>query len=473
MSIFSAVINGIEHVADDFEKLMGKALQEIESLGFGVFGGMEGFVRFLIEMEQDPVHVISKMVGHIERCGGSVIPTMEEIAHGIASQGLTGFATTKLNYVVEPMCTNLRQLNKTGPQVVNIHQTTLNVMKSRLNTLTVAQDNGAGWNGPSALEMTTQFDSLSRSLSGLNLDIGFDGAQQTLNTVCLIALGGIAALAIALAILDVLLLVVEAVVTAVTAGGALVIEGPVDIGLGAAEIGLILDLVAADLAVWIVGTLAIYAYNHLIHTSTSTPTASKPQVLQLNLPKGPEITPEQQGAVEDMVRELAAKLGVSAEALQKWLQLIAQALGPGVSAAELKSIIRCLASKGYLDASLKSGWNIVADHLTPRDLQGAWGDHNGYDTGADHWGEVNRDGLKGLRNYISDLDAKISDYSTSPTRRAFYQVLRNAAQKTLDYVTNLINKGKYQGPSSKDWPDPKGRVPFMDDVLKGSGCVPA
>lgn len=472
MGVFSAVINGIEHVADDFGKIMDKALNEVESLGFGVFGGMEGFVRFLIEMEQDPVHVISRMVGHIEQCGGSIIPTMEEIAHGIASQGLTGFATSKLNYIVEPMCANLRQLNKSGPQVANVHQTTLSVMKTRLSALTVAQAGGASWNGPSALEMTSQFDSLSLSLSGLNLEIGFDGAQQTLNTVCLIALGGIAALAIALAIVDVLVLVVEAVVAAVTAGGALVIEGPVDIGLGAAEIGLILELVAADLAVWVVGTLAIYAYQHLVHTSSGTSTASKPQVLQLNLPKGPEITPEQQAAVEDMVRELAAKLGVSAEALQKWLQLIAQALGAGVSATELKAIIRCLAAKGYLDASLRSGWNIVADHLTPRDLQGAWGDHNGYDTHADHWGEVS-DGLDGLRKYISDLDAKISDYTIPPAKRAFYRVLRDSAQKTLDYVTNLINKGKYQGPSTKDWPDPKGRVPFVDDVLKGSGCVPA
>lgn len=459
-------------MADDFEKLMGQALKEVESLGFGVFGGMEGFVRFLIQMEQDPVHVISKMIGHIEEIGGSVIPTMEEIALGVVNQGLTGFATTKLNQVIEPMHTALEKQSKVGTQVANVHQTTLSVMQTRLNALTIAQANGASWSGPGAMEMTTQFNSLSLSLSGLNLEIGTDGAQQMLNTACLIALGGIAVLAIGLAIADVLIVIVEAVVAVATAGGALVIEGPVDVGLTAAEITLILQLIAADLTIWIVGTLAIYAYHHWVHTSTSTPTASKPQVLQLNLPKGPEVTPEQQAAIEDMVRELAARLGVSVESLQKWLQLIAQALGAGISGEALKSIIRCLAAKGYLDASLRSGWNTVGDHLTPRDLQGAWGDHNGYDTSADHWGEVNG-GLDGLRRYIASLNEKMADYTISPVQRAVYKTLRDAAQKTLDYVTNLINKGKYQGPSTNDWPDPKGRVPFVEEVLKASGCVPS
>lgn len=472
MGVFSAVINGIEHVADDFEKLMGTALQEVESLGFGAFGGLEGFVHFLIEMDQDPVHVITRMSAHIGEIGGSFIPTMEEVAHGIATQGLTGFATNKLNQTMDPISDALRTHNKVGTQVANVHTTTLTVMQSKLNNLTLAQANGATWNGPGALEMTTQFDSLSLSLSDLNLQIDAGGAQQTLNNACLVALAGIAVLAIVLAVIDLLLLVVEAVVAVATGGTAVVVEAPLDAGVLAAQLELILALVAADLVVWAVDSLAIYAYHHLVHTSTTTPEASKPQVLELNLPKSPQITPEQQAAVEDMVRELAAKLGVSAEALQQWLQLIAQALGAGVSAEELKSIIRCLAAKGYLDATLKSGWNIVADHLTPRDLQGAWGDHNGYDTSADHWKEVN-DGLDGLRRYIAGLDEKIADYNTSPAKRAFYKGLRDAAQKTIDYVTNLINKGKNQGPSTKDWEEPKGRVPFAEDVLKASGCVPS
>ena len=113
----------------------------------------------------------------------------------------------------------------------------------------------------------------------------------------------------------------------------------------------------------------------------------------------------------------------------------------------------------------------MGDHLTPRDLQGAWGDHNGYDTSADHWGEING-GLDSLRKYITSLNEKMADYTISPAKRAVYKTLRDAAQKTMDYVTNLINKGKYQGPSTNNWPDPKGRVPFVEDVLKASGCVP-
>ncbi|MBV9691257.1 MAG: hypothetical protein JO202_16275 [Ktedonobacteraceae bacterium] len=470
MSIFSAMINGIEHVADDFGKLLDTALKELESLGIGTFEGLEGFVHFLLEMGQDPVHVISSMIGHIEHIGGSVIPTMEEIALGVVNQGLTGFATAKLNQVVEPVRGALQQQNRVGMQVADVHKTTMSVMQTRLTSLTTAQASGVTWQGPGATEMNTQFTSLSNSLTQLNLNIDAGGAQQSLNNACLLVLEGIGVLAAGLAILDILLIVVEAVVAVATGGTAVLVEAPLDAALLAAQIDLILSLVAADLIIWIVGTLAIYAYNHLVHTVTSTPEASKPQILHLNLPKGPQITPEQQAAVEDMVRELAAKLGVNAEALQKWLQLIAQALGAGVSAEELKRIIRCLEAKGYLDASLKSAWNSVADHLTPRDLQGAWGDHNGYDTSADHWGEVNGS-LASLSKLIGDLNKKIADYSISAAKRAFYQGLRDSAQKTIDYVTKLITGGKNQGPSTKYWDDPKGQVPFAQDVIQASGCV--
>lgn len=472
MGLFSAIINGVEHVADDFEKLVSKGVEEMESLGIGVFDGLEGFIRWLIEMNTDPVRAIASMINHVEEIGGEVLPTLETIAHGIADQGLSGFVTSKLDVVVAPAIDALKKSNSTGTQVVTVHQQTAKTMKVQLDALTVAQAGGVQWSGSSALEMTTQFNSLSDSLSGLNVNIGFDSPQEALNTACLIALAGIGAFALFLAIDDLLLVLVEAVVAVVTAGGALVIEGPVDVGLAAAEVTLILGLILADLVAWAVGSLAIYGVQHWVHTSTSAPAASKPQVMQLNLPKSPDLTPEQQAAVEDLVRELADQLGVTPESLEQWLQLIAQALGTSVSASTLKSIVRCMAAKGYLSGDLTKVWNSVSMHLTPRDLQGAWGDNNGYDTGGNHKGEVG-DALQSLQNYIDNLDAKIADFRTSPVQRAFYQGLRNAAQNTIDYVNKLINLGKKQGPSTDDWPDPKGQVPFAADIIKASGCAPA
>ncbi|HEX4208109.1 MAG TPA: hypothetical protein VHZ51_28680 [Ktedonobacteraceae bacterium] len=469
MGLFSAVINGIEHVADDFEKLMGKALNELESLGLSATGSIGPFVKFLMELGEDPVVVIEHMANHIRQIDGDVVSTLEEVASGVISQGLTGFATSKLTQVVEPVKTALQKQSGVGSQVASVHQTTLRVMQSRLNTLTVSGNTGTAWQGAGAQAMLTNFSGLSTSLTSLNTSIDTGGAQDTLNNACLRALDMIGELAIGLAVIDLLLLVVEAVVAVATAGTAVVVEAPLDAGVVAAEIELILGLVAADLVAWVIGTIGIQLVQiATTHTTTSAP--AKPQILQLNLPKEPHLTPEQQGAVEDLVRELAEQLGVNPESLANWLKLIVQALGAGATAAQIKSVVRCLASKGYLDASNKRAWNNVADHLTPRDLQGAWGDNNGYDTSADHQNEVGR-GLDGLERFIKDINLKLKNYNLSPAKRAYYNTLKATAQKTIDYVKPLINLGKKQGPSTKNWEEPKGRVPFPQDILEVSGCL--
>ena len=110
------------------------------------------------------------------------------------------------------------------------------------------------------------------------------------------------------------------------------------------------------------------------------------------------------------------------------------------------------------------------NHLTPRDLQGAWGDNNGYDTSANHKREVG-DAQKGLESFIDDINTKLADHSLSGAKRAYYNTLKTAAQKTFDYVNRLINLGKRQGPSTTNWEEPKGQVPFPEDILRGSGCL--
>lgn len=500
---FSAMINGVEHVAQDAQTLIGKAAGELESLGIGTFGGMEGFIQFLIHLGEDPVHVISQLWSRITAHGGTATSVLEEMAHGIETYGLTGYFTRMTNQAVSPIKDALNGQTKRASQIADLHQTTVSTMQKKLTTLTAVTTPSStpmtwqgtstdvttgtapstmtmAWQGTAADTMNASFGDISQFLSQLNDQIHNNGQQASLNHAFLQVLEFTEYVAIGMVVLDILLVIVNAVIlvgsaafagVGVLAGAA--IDALLDTGVLALEIEILLALVAADALAWLIGTLAIYATQHpLTHTGTSAPTVSKPQVLQLNLPKGPEVTPGQQATIEDLVRELAAKLGVSAESLQKWLQLIAQALGPGISGEALKSIIRCLAAKGYLDASFKSGWNSVADHLTPRDLQGAWGDYNGYDTSADHWGEVNG-GLDSLRNYITMLNGKIADRTISAAQRAVYKALRDAAQKTIDYVTNLIQKGKKQGPSTNEWPDPKGRVPFVEEVLKASGCVPS
>lgn len=472
MSLFSAVINGVEHTADDLGKLTDKAFNELEDIGLSITGSIGPFVKFLMEMGEDPVAVIERMSSHISQIGGDVASTLEEVASGVVSQGLIGFATSKLTEVIEPIITALKTQSNVGHQVASVHQATLTVMQSRLNTLTASGNAASTWQGAGAQSMQTQFTSLSTSLTSLNTSIDFNGAQDALNSACLQALGMIKDIAIGLVVIDLLILVVEAVVAVVSGGTALVVEAPLDAGVIAAEIELLLALVAADLIAWIVGTVAI----HLIqitttHTST-VQTPAKPQILQLNLPKEPELTPEQQAAVEDLVRELAEQLGVNPKALEKWLKLLVQAMGTDMTAAQIKNTLRCLASKGYLDASTSKAWNSVADHFTPRDLQGAWGDKNGYDTSADHEGEVT-DALDSLNNFIANLNKQLANYNLSPAKRAYYNTLKTAAQKTSDYVQRLINLGKKQGPSTKEWEDPKGQVPFPEDILKASGCLPS
>ena len=471
MGILDDVINGAESIASDMESLVEHSVSELESLGINVFGSVRWLVKYLIELGEDPVYILSRLIAHITSIGGDTVSTLEEIAQGIMTYGQMGFLKRKVEQALTPLRETLQKSGTQGQAIADVHHTTLSTMQSQLEILkTGIGSPDMAWQGQGVEAMSASFDSISKVINELSDQIAHDGTQAALNHACLMALEGIAIIATGLAIIDVLLLIASAVVVVATDGLGAIVVAPVDAATIAGQIELILTLAAADLLAWLLGTLAIYAYHQWTH-STSAPTASKPQILQLNLPKGPEVTPEQQAAIEDLVRELAARLGVSVESLQKWLQLIAQALGVNVSGEALKSIIHCLVAKGYLDASVKSGWNTVGDHLTPRDLQGAWGDHNGYDTSADHWGEING-GLDSLRKYITSLNEKMADYTISPAKRAVYKTLRDAAQKTMDYVTNLINKGKYQGPSTNNWPDPKGRVPFVEDVLKASGCVP-
>ncbi|MBA2285551.1 MAG: hypothetical protein H0W02_08720 [Ktedonobacteraceae bacterium] len=139
---FSAVINGVEQVGKDVESLVGHAMGDLASLGIGSFGDMAAFVRWLLELGEDPVSVISALATRAASLGGDVGPVLSEVAAGVLSQGLQGFCTKVLTQAVAPIIGTLTAQMTRGDQVAAVHQTTLSTMQSRLTALTPSSRGG-------------------------------------------------------------------------------------------------------------------------------------------------------------------------------------------------------------------------------------------------------------------------------------------------------------------------------------------
>jgi hypothetical protein len=125
--------------------------------------------------------------------------------------------------------------------------------------------------------------------------------------------------------------------------------------------------------------------------------------------------------------------------------------------------------------AFKKAWNALMDQLNPRTLQGAWAENNGIDTTIPELGPKNHvmkaeNGIQAVDNAIEFLDEKIADYRTTPGMRAFYRQLVKILTNSRDFADKLINGGRYDGPST--WDDPKGEVPFGEDLITTSGCLP-
>jgi hypothetical protein len=256
MSVFSAIINGVEHIEHDMESLLGHAFSDLEALGIGVGGGVAWLVKFLIDMGEDPVTTIAHLSGRISSLGGNVTGTLEELASGIMHDGVMGFATKKVRQALAPMEESLHQSTARGQAVASVHQTTIQTMQSKLNALRTA--GMTSWEGQSVESMQTSLTSLSGGIGSLTSPLEGDGAQATLNRVCLAALE-------AIVIAGAIIVVLEIIVTAIVAVAAIE-TGPVDlaiVGGGGALIAETLEvieiLILADLLAWLLGTLAIYA----------------------------------------------------------------------------------------------------------------------------------------------------------------------------------------------------------------------
>lgn len=290
---FSAVINGVEHIGKSMEDLVGKATGELESLGIGMFGSRGEFIQFLIHLGEDPVHVISTLWSHTSGHGGDPFSVLEELANGVLTYGLTNYCTQKANQAVAPIRSALNDHNTRGQQVVNVHQTTLTVTQSKLNTLTgnaSAANLPMTWQGAGADAMTTSFSGISQFIEQLNEQMHTNQQQIALNNAFIQGLELTGAVAIGMLVLDILLVAVNAIIlvggTVVAPGvGTLAgagIDALLDAGVLALELEILAAMVATDALIWLAGTLAIYvtthpiSLNHAMSKSSSGEETTKP-----------------------------------------------------------------------------------------------------------------------------------------------------------------------------------------------------
>ncbi|GCE11721.1 hypothetical protein [Tengunoibacter tsumagoiensis] len=509
---FSAMINGVEHFADDMSHLVSHATDELSSLGISSFSGVEAFVKFLIDMQQDPVNVISTLSIHIAQFGGDVSLILEELADGVITHGAPRFFEMKATQALTPIKDALSQQTTHGNTIADVHTTTLSTMKTKLDALKTSNTvSNVAWQGASVEEMSSSFDDISKTLNELSDQIQHDSHQAILNRTFMLVLEGIGILAIGMALLDILLLIVGAIgITAVgvgTAGIGFAVGVPVGAiawgALIASEVELLLALVAADALLWLIGTLAIYSYHHLTHKATAipvstthTPLVSSGKTLPNPNDKGIPETPTETSLIDQLANEFGGNIP------RDLLQYLVRWLGASALTA---AMIRCLYQNGYLNTasltanrstrvntSYKKAWEAIYKHFTPNDLEGAWKENNSDQVDTDQYnrtghysGSAHDQEVEEALNSLDKLDGQIqkqidnlNNYITrapnpnSPdilTKIAEVQSLtdvQNAFQDLKKFVKSKIAPGS---PPPNTWPD-QGQVPIIEDLLQISTC---
>lgn len=250
----------IEHVVGDIGSLVDKALGELETLGIGASAAISWLVKFLIEAGEDPVAVISQLSGRITSLGGDPFSTLEQLAEGVMTYGLTGFAQKKVNEALTPLRDTLSKSTTQSQAVASVHQTTLSTMKIRLDALQTG-GNTTAWQGMSVQAMNTSFGNISGTLNGLTAPMDTGGAQAALNYACGQALQDILVVGEIVMVCEIIVTAILTVVGLAADGvGALVGLGA-GVGLMEATLELLMFLIGADLAIWLLGTIAIYVVN--------------------------------------------------------------------------------------------------------------------------------------------------------------------------------------------------------------------
>lgn len=264
---FSAVINGVQHVAQDLESLVSQATSELEALGIAVTGEISWLVKYLIEAGEDPVTAISQLSARIVKMGGNVITTLEALGSGIMTDGLMGFAQKKVTEALTPLVETLPQNTTRGQAVADVHRTTLQTMQVRLDALQMGGNtSGMAWQGQGVNEMSASFGNISGNINNLTVPLEGDGAQARLNQICEQALVDIVVVGGIIVVCEMVVTIIVAIPGLATGPGDLVVLGA-GAALMADTLEAIVTLIGADLLVWLVGSIAIYVISHPSTTS--------------------------------------------------------------------------------------------------------------------------------------------------------------------------------------------------------------
>lgn len=261
MGLFSAIIGGVEHTAEDFGSLLESATNDVESLGISMVGGTYQLVKFLLEAGEDPIAAIQQITSCIENVGGDIMSTLDELGSGIFQYGLYGFAQKKANDLFTPLQNSLHQNTARGQTIASLHQTTIRTMQARLDAL-----KASGWQGQNTEAMQLSFNTISTNLTSLSNPLDSGGAQGALNTTCEIAITGIIIVGGVVIVCEIAAACIVAVAGLATGPGE-VIVAPVDGAALAASIAatlaLMLQFIGSALAIWLAGTMLIYVIEQI------------------------------------------------------------------------------------------------------------------------------------------------------------------------------------------------------------------
>jgi hypothetical protein len=159
----------------------------------------------------------------------------------------------------------------------------------------------------------------------------------------------------------------------------------------------------------------------------------KPVVLNNPVP-----TPEQTRTIND----LAAELGLTSPSQLEWLKYLVTLLGTTkLTLDQIKNVIRCLNSRGWLQNTNPAGWNddyeavcnMVSKNVQPDDIQAAWMDMRGVPV-VDATGKVWPSRLQKVSDVWKGLENILSSKKQPPLSKTF----KDGIRKLIDWVEERV-----------------------------------
>lgn len=290
--------NDVEHVGSVVFHSMEDVLSHLDTLGVPFFASLPQFVQFIVSIGENPFTFLPRLVGIASGRGANPVQALEELAQGLLTEGPQAFAQKQVRKVIDPMIQQVQAHTQVSQSVGALHQNTITQVQQKLTALRTGNNGSLGLQGNFATALDTHFQVVQTSVSALTSPLNPGGsagndpptqwhnqAQAAINQAFIFALEGIVVVAIGLAIVDLIILVLE-IILAIIGGvitievgglGAVAIGGGeslIDVGLIAAELSFIGDLILADAAIWAAATLialAVYRIEELIQRHTVTP----------------------------------------------------------------------------------------------------------------------------------------------------------------------------------------------------------